>query len=36
MNPYAIRCMNCIDGRICAAILKAAEIKYAALYEMVI
>ena len=36
MNPCAICCTNYVDGRICAAILAAAETKCAALYEMAV
>ena len=36
MNPYAICCINYIDGYICAAVLKAAKIKCTALHKMVI
>ena len=36
MNPYAICYTNYVDGRIYTAILTAAEIKYAALYEMAV
>ena len=36
MNPCAIRCTNYINGYIYAAILKAAEIKCAALHEMAV
>ena len=36
INPCVIRCTNCVDGRICAAILAAAEIKCAALYKMAV
>ena len=36
MNPRVVCCTNYVDGRIYAAILKAAKIKCAALHEMVV
>ena len=36
MDPCVIYCTNYVDGCIYAAILTAAEIKYAALYEMAV
>ena len=36
MNPRAIYCINSVNGRIYAAISKAAKIKYAALHEMAV
>ena len=36
MNPYTIRYINYINGRIYTAILTAAEIKYTALYKMAV
>ena len=36
MNPYAVRCTNYVDGRICAAIPEAAEIECAALHKIAV
>ena len=36
MNPCVIRCTNYVNKYICAAVLAAAEIKCAALYEMAV
>ena len=36
INPRVIRYTNYINKCICAAILKAAKIKYAALHEMAV
>ena len=36
MNPRAVRCTNCVDGRICAAVPEAAETECAALHEMAV
>ena len=36
MNPYTVCYTNCVNGRIYTAVLKAAEIKCAALHEMAV
>ena len=36
MNPCAVRCINCVDGYIYAAVPAAAEIKCAALYKIAV